>query len=76
MRSWRVMGLATVSLLLVLAGLAALIAPPRHEGPLLIELDDDHTVHLLDGVGAALIVVGSGAAWAAGVAWQRRVYAP
>jgi hypothetical protein len=70
------MGLAGLGLLLVLAGLAALIAPDPYEGPVLLELDESHAVRLLDGVGVALIVIGSGAAWAAGVTWQRRVYAP
>ena len=70
------MGLATLSVLLLLAGLAALIAPAQYEGPVLLELDEDNSVRLLDGVGVALVVLGSVAAWGAGVAWQRRVYAP
>jgi hypothetical protein len=76
MRSWKVMGLATVSVALLLAGLAALMAPAQYEGPVLLQLGEDNTVRLLDGVGAALIAMGSITAWGAGVVWQRRVYAP
>ena len=76
MRSWKVMGLATLSMLLLLVGLAALIAPSPYEGPILLEFDEDNSVRLLDGVGVALILAGSAAAWGAGIAWQRRVYAP
>ena len=58
------MGLATLSVLLLLAGLGALIAPAPYEGGVLLELDEDNAIRLLDGVGAALILVAVGIAFA------------
>ncbi len=70
------MGLAAVSVLLLAAGLAALIAPTSYEGAVLLQVDEEHVIRLLDAVGVVLIIMGSAAAWGAGIAWQRRVYAP
>ena len=75
MLQWRVILLASVALILLLGGLALLILPAPHEGRELFQIDDEHTIYALDGVGLLLLVLGCAAAWGAGVLWQRRMYA-
>ena len=71
---WRVILFAALAVLLLLAGLVALLLPEPYEGPALYQLNEQHTVRVLDVVGVALIVVGCVLAWSAGVMWQRRMY--
>jgi hypothetical protein len=74
-RQWRVILLASVAVILLLGGLASLILPAPYEGGELLQIDDEHTIHVLDGLGLLLLVLGCAAAWGAGVLWQRRMYA-
>jgi hypothetical protein len=64
--------LAVLALLLLLAGLLALILPEDYEGPEVYSIDAMHSIRLLDLVGAVLLIMGCGAAWVAGLFWQRR----
>ena len=74
MRQWRVILLAALALLLLAGGLAALILPGPYEGVVLYDLDEQHSIRVLDGLGLLLLVLGSLMAWAAGVVWQRRMH--
>lgn len=76
MIQWRVVLLAVLALLLLLAGLATLILPDPYEGPTLYRFDDEHAIRAFDVLGVALLTLGSTAAWSAGVVWERRVRAP
>ncbi len=73
---WRVILLAALAVVLMLGGLAALIAPEVREGPVLYAFDEHHAVRALDALGALLVTLGCGLSWGAGVLWQRLVYAP
>ena len=75
MTNWRVLALASLAVLLQLGGLVALTLPSSFEGAVLYTLDEQHAVSTLDGVGVLLLFLGCLVAWAAGMAWQRRVYA-
>jgi len=66
----RVILLAALAVLLLLAGLAALILPDSYEGPV-YPLDAGHAVSALDGLGVALLALGCTVAWSAGFVWQR-----
>jgi drug/metabolite transporter (DMT)-like permease len=74
MFQWRVILLAALAVLLLLAGLAALILPESYEGRVLYRFDEEHTIRTLDVLGTALAALGCVAAWGAGVVWQRRMY--
>jgi len=75
MFQWRVILLAALAVLLQLVGLVALTLPGPYEGPVLYVFDEQHAICALDGVGGLLLVLGCLVAWAAGVIWQRRMYA-
>ena len=75
MLQWRVLLLAALAVLLLLGGLAALILPAPHEGPVLYDLDEQHAVRALDILGLILLALGCVVAWGAGALWQRRVHA-
>lgn len=75
MLHWRVILLAALAMLLLLAGLVALILPDPYEGVTLYRFDEEHTVRACDVVGMALLALGCIAAWGAGLVWQRRMYA-
>jgi len=72
---WRVIALAALAVLLMLGGLVALILPQRLEGAVLYDVDEEHAVTTLDGLGVLLLVLGSLIALEAGVMWQRRMNA-
>jgi hypothetical protein len=74
-RQWRVILLAVLALLLLVGGLTALILPSPYEGAVLYELDEEHSVRVLDAVGVLLLALGSISAWGAGAVWQRHVRA-
>jgi len=76
MLHWRVILLAALAVLLLLAGLVALVLPDPYEGDTLYRFDEEHTVRTLDVVGMAFLALGCVAAWSAGLVWQRRMYAP
>jgi len=76
MLQWRVILLATIAVLLLAAGLVALVLPGDSEGPVLYHLDDQHALRFLDVLGGGLLAVGCVVAWISGVVWQRRMYAP
>ncbi len=69
---WRVIVMAALALLLLSAGLFALILPDSYEGPELYRLDEQHAVRALDVLGAVLLGLGCALAWGAGALWQRR----
>lgn len=73
MFKWYVIVLATLAVLLLIAGLLALILPEDYEGQEIYRIDRMHAFRLLDLLGGLLLIVGCIAAWAAGVIWQRRV---
>ena len=75
MLQWRVLLLAVVSVLLLLGGLAVLIVPSPHEGPVLYQVSDQYVLRSLDVVGLVLLGLGAAAAWSAGVLWQQEMYA-
>ena len=74
MQQWRVIALAALAVVLLLAGLLALILPSPYEGAVLYTFDDQHTIRALDGLGLLLVVAGCLAAWGAGATWQRRMH--
>ena len=76
MLQWRVILLAALAVLLLLAGLSALILPDPYEGPVLYRFDEQHAIRALDGLGVVLLALGCLVAWGAGAIWQRRMYAP
>lgn len=73
MSRWYVIVLASLALLLVTAGLLALILPEDYEGQEIYRVDEMHAVRLLDLLGGLLLIVGCVAAWVAGLLWQRSV---
>jgi len=74
MLQWRVILLAILAVLLLVAGLVALILPDSYEGGVLYKFDEQHTFRLLDGIALGLLVLGCAAAWIAGILWHRRMY--
>lgn len=73
MFKWYVIVLAALAVLLLMAGLLALILPEEFEGEEIYRIDKMHAVRRLDLLGGLLLLVGCLAAWAAGVIWQRKV---
>ena len=73
MFKWYVIVLATLAVILLVAGLLALIVPEEHEGPEIYRIDKMHAIRLLDLLGGALLIAGCVLAWVAGAVWQRRV---
>ena len=73
MFQWRVIAIASLAVLLLLGGLAALILPGRLEGDVLYAVDEAHAITALDSTGLLLLVLGSFAAVSAGLVWQRRM---
>ena len=71
---WRIVLLALLAVLLLVAGLVALILPDPYEGQTLYEFDQQHTFRLLDGIALVLLVLGCILAWIAGILWHRRMY--
>jgi drug/metabolite transporter (DMT)-like permease len=76
MRYWRVILLAALAVLLLLAGLVILILPDPYEGPMVKQIDEDHAIHAIDLLGLVLLILGSALSWSAGALWQRHMYAP
>jgi drug/metabolite transporter (DMT)-like permease len=75
MHQWRVILLALLAVLLLVAGLVMLILPDPYEGAVLYQLDPQRTIRVLDVLGGGLVAMGCVVAWLAGVVWQRRMYA-
>lgn len=71
MLQWRVIVLASLAVLLILAGLMALTVPDAYEGAVLYTVDEQHAVSKLDGIGLAILALGCLVAWAAAVTWRR-----
>jgi drug/metabolite transporter (DMT)-like permease len=74
MLQWRVILLAALAVLLLVAGLVALILPDPYEGGVLYQLDEQHTFRVLDGIALGLLVLGCAMAWSAGIVWHRRMH--
>ncbi|MBN1810374.1 MAG: hypothetical protein JXA14_00905 [Anaerolineae bacterium] len=74
MLQWRVILLAALAVLLLVAGLVALILPDPYEGNVLYKLDEQHTFRVLDGIALVLLVLGCAVAWIAGIVWHQRVH--
>ena len=74
MQKWYIVTLAALAVLLLLAGLVALILPDDYEGQEVYRIDRMHSIRMLDLAGGALLVVGGVVAWIAGAIWQRRTY--
>lgn len=74
MLHWRVIFMAALAVLLLLAGLAALIMPESYEGQEVYQLNEMHAVRALDAMGLILIGLGGILSWSAGAAWQRKMY--
>lgn len=75
MLQWRVILLAALAVLLLLAGLSALILPDPYEGTVFYRFDEQHTIRAMDALGMVLLALGCGVAWSSGALWQRRMYA-
>ena len=75
MFQWRVILLAALAVLLLVAGLWTLILPDSYEGQVLYRFDEEHSIRAFDALGMALLALGCGVAWSAGALWQRRMYA-
>ncbi len=73
MFKWYVIVLAALAVLLLMAGLLALILPEDYEGQEIYRIDKMHAIRLLDLLGGLLLTAGCIAAWIAGVIWQRKV---
>ncbi len=76
MYKWIVVTLAAASVLLLVAGLMALILPDAHEGPEIYRIDEMHSLRALDLAGGAMLTAGCAVAWAAGLKWQRHTDGP
>jgi hypothetical protein len=74
MFKWYVIVLAALAVLLLIAGLLALILPEEYEGPEIYRIDRMHSIRMLDLLGGLLLIAGSGTAWFAGLMWQRRAH--
>jgi hypothetical protein len=74
MFKWYVIVLAALALLLLVAGLLALILPEDYEGPEIYRIDNMHSIRMLDVLGGLLVIAGCSAAWFAGLIWQRRAH--
>jgi len=75
MLHWRVILLACLAILLLVAGLTILILPDSYEGPAFYHFDEQHSIRALDFLGAILLALGCAIAWGAGGLWQRKMYA-
>jgi drug/metabolite transporter (DMT)-like permease len=75
MLQWRVILLAALAVLLLVAGMVALVLPDPYEGDVLYQLDAQHAFRLLDAIALALLVLGCAVAWTAGIVWHRRMHA-
>lgn len=73
MFKWYVIAIAALAVLLLVAGLLALILPEEYEGEELYRIDKMHAIRVLDVLGGLLLSVGCIAAWTAGAIWQRKV---
>ncbi len=73
MFKWYVIVLASMSVLLLIAGMLALILPEDYEGQEIYRIDAMHTIRMVDLLGGLLLVAGCATAWAAGLVWQRTV---
>lgn len=73
MFKWYVIVLASLAVLLLIAGLLALILPEDYEGQEIYRIDAMHAIRMVDLLGGLLLVAGCIAAWTAGLVWQRTV---
>jgi len=71
---WRVVILAGLTVLLIAAGLAALILPDDYEGAIFLQIDPEHALRYMDVLGLGLLLLGSFLAWRTGLMWQGRMY--
>lgn len=74
MHKWYVMTLAALAVLLLVAGMVALILPDTYEGREIYRIDKMHSIRILDVAGGLLLVAGCATAWTAGLIWQRCTY--
>ncbi|HET90971.1 MAG TPA: hypothetical protein ENN99_09585 [Chloroflexi bacterium] len=74
MLHWRVILLAALAVLLMIAGLFMLILPDPYEGPVIYRMDEEHTIRALDALGLFLVLLGCALSWSAGILWQRQMY--
>ncbi len=74
MHKWYIITLAALAVLLLLAGLVALILPDDYEGQEIYRIDRTHTIRVLDLGGGILLLIGCAVAWVAGAMWQRDTY--
>jgi hypothetical protein len=70
MHKWYIVALAALAVLLLVAGMFALIVPDAYEGPEIYRIDRTHAIRVLDLAGAMLLLVGCTIAWTAGLVWQ------
>lgn len=75
MLRWYVVVLAAVAVILLVAGLVALVLPEEYEGRDVYHFDPRHSVRVLDVLGVSLLCGGCALAWLAGALWQRNVHA-
>lgn len=70
---WRVSVLAAIGFLGILGGLLVMALPDPYEGGALYTMDASHAISRMDLLGLALVALGGGLAWWAGMLWQRKV---
>ncbi len=72
MWKWQVIVLATLAVLLLIAGMAAMVVPEAYGGREVYRIDERYSLRILHVAGVVSLAAGCLAAWAAGMVWQRR----
>jgi drug/metabolite transporter (DMT)-like permease len=75
MLQWRVISLAALAVLLLVAGLLVMTLPNPYEGQVLYNFDEQHSIRAFDVLGMVLLALGCSVAWGAGGLWQRKMHA-
>lgn len=70
---WRISVLAGIGFLGILGGLVVMALPDSYEGGALYTMDASHAVSRMDLLGLALVALGGGITWWAGMWWQKRM---
>jgi drug/metabolite transporter (DMT)-like permease len=69
---WATRLIIILALLIIIAGLVVLALPDTMEGDVIIRLDDTHSLHAADMIGAILVGLGALLTWVTVWAWQHK----